>query len=296
MQYLGRDIDKCTEIEYHCIDLALAFFSAPSKNRNIRNKHLKKCIEYKIKKYHPKGTVRDYLDFLKRHNSPFQLIAEVIRISYEQPQTVAEFFDKIKFDTEVVEKFKECKMTKDQPNNKTLMKNPLLWENSHPIPVVTNLFNINEGNMVTDVENRGCGIVFLQEPVQKRTIILSNIGEFISVPNDTQYVDSKIGVSVRYDILTAQDNISRGALIHAENLKIGMKFSFEKAPDLYFLVIQSYTAGSGTNYIVECLNNPVEGETTTKLVNRILKGQKFADAELRVINNLEFNLVVENKD
>ena len=296
MQYLGRDIDKHTEIEYHCIDLALAFFSAPSKNRNIRNKHLKKCIEYKIKKYHPKGLVRDYLDFLYRHNSPFQLVAEVIRISYEQPQTLAEFFDKIKFDTEVVEKFKECKMTKDQPNNKPLMTNPLLWENSHPIPVVTPLFNINEGNLITDVNNRGCGIVFLQEPVQHRTIILSNIGEFISVPNDTNYVDSKIGVSVRYDILTEKENISYGELIHAENLQIGMRFCFDKAPDLYFVVIQSYTAGNGINYIVECLNNTVEGETTTKLVNRILKGQKFSDAELRIINNLQFNLVVVNRD
>jgi hypothetical protein len=296
MQYLGRDIDKHTEIEYHCIDLALAFFSAPSKNRNIRNKHLKKCIEYKINKYHPKGLVRDYLDFLHRHKSPFQLVAEVIRISYEQPQTVAEFFDKIKFDTEVVEKFKECKMTKDQPNNKSLMTNPLLWENSHPIPVVTPLFNINEGNLISDVNNRGCGIVFLQEPVQRRTIILSNIGEFISVPNDTNYVDSKIGVSVRYDILTEKENISYGALIHAENLQIGMKFCFDKAPDLYFVVIQSYKAGTEINYIVECLNNTVEGETTTKLVNRILKDQKFADAELRVINNLKFNLVVVNQN
>jgi hypothetical protein len=295
MQYLGRDIDKNTEIEYHCIDLALAFFSAPSKNKNIRNKHLKKCIEYKINKYRPKGMVRDYLDFLKRQNSPFQLIAEVIRISYEQPQTVAEFFDRIKFDNQIVENFKECKMTKDQPNNKSLMKNPLLWENSHPIPVVAPLFNINEGNLITDINNHGCGIVFLQEPVQKRTIILSNIGEFISVPNDTQYVDSKMGVDIRYDILTEENSISRGALIHAENLKIGMKFAFEKAPDLYFVVIQYYTIGNGVNYIVECLNNPVEGETTTKLVNRILNGQTFANAELRVLNNLEFNLVVENR-
>ena len=78
MQYLGRGIDKCTEIEYHCIDLTLALFPATSKNRNIRNKHLKKCIEYKTKKYHPKGTVRDYLDSLK------QLLNSLIKSSLTQ--------------------------------------------------------------------------------------------------------------------------------------------------------------------------------------------------------------------